>query len=87
MNVYLEDGTWFCFGCGESGDAQKFVKKLEQKLNGLNDLQAYQKYLKIHRSLFLGTFIMRLMIITMDLVKLTGRPLVTHKKYQKPDNI
>lgn len=50
MNVYLEDGTWFCFGCGESGDAQKFVKKLEQKLNSLNDLQAYQKYLKILKS-------------------------------------
>lgn len=50
MNVYLEDGTWFCFGCGESGDAVKFVKKLEAKLNGLNDLQAYRKYLQILKS-------------------------------------
>lgn len=50
MNVYLEDGSWFCFGCGESGDAVKFVKKLEAKLNGLNDLQAYRKYLQILKS-------------------------------------
>lgn len=47
--VDLQQGTWFCFGCNRSGDAFKFVQFIEQK-NGLNDLKAYQKFLKILKS-------------------------------------
>lgn len=50
MIVNFEDGSWFCFGCGLAGDAKKFVKLMEQKYNKLNDLQAYQKYLRILKS-------------------------------------
>lgn len=50
MIVNFEDGSWFCFGCGLTGDAKKFVKLIESKHNGLNDLQAYQKYLHILKS-------------------------------------
>lgn len=48
--VNLVDGSWFCFGCQLSGDARRFVELMEKKYNGLNDLQAYQKYLKILKS-------------------------------------
>ena len=50
MIVNLEDGSWFCFGCNLTGDAIKFVKLIEAKHNGLNDLQAYKKYLQILKS-------------------------------------
>ena len=50
MLVNLEDGSWFCFGCQRSGDAAQFVKQMERKYNGLNDLQAYKQYLKILKS-------------------------------------
>lgn len=50
MIVNLEDGSWFCFGCSLSGDAFKFVKLMEAEYNGLNDLQAYKKYLQILKS-------------------------------------
>lgn len=50
MIVNFEDGSWFCFGCGESGDAIKFVKLMEKMQNGSNDLQAYKKYLQILKS-------------------------------------
>lgn len=50
MIVNLEDGSWFCFGCGLTGDAVKFVKLMEARHNGLNDLQAYKKYLQILKS-------------------------------------
>lgn len=50
MFVNFEEGSWFCFGCGLTGDAKKFVKLMEQKYNGLNDLQAYKKYLQILKS-------------------------------------
>ena len=46
----LEDGSWFCFGCNRSGNAERFVNLMEKQCNGLNDLQAYQKYLKILKS-------------------------------------
>lgn len=48
--VNLEEGRWFCFGCNESGDAVAFVKLMEKKYNGLNDLQAYGQYCKILKS-------------------------------------
>src|SRR5574344_1646210 len=50
MIVNFEDGSWFCFGCGLTGDAAKFVKLMEAKYNNLNDLQAYRKYLQILKS-------------------------------------
>jgi DNA primase len=50
MIVNLEDGSWFCFGCNLTGDAIKFVKLMETQHNGLNDLQAYKKYLQILKS-------------------------------------
>ena len=50
MIVNLEDGSWFCFGCNLAGDAIKFVKLMETQYNGLNDLQAYKKYLQILKS-------------------------------------
>lgn len=46
----LEDGSFFCFGCGKSGDAQTFVKLMEEKYNALNDLAAYVKYKRILKS-------------------------------------
>ena len=45
--VNLEQGNWYCFGCNRSGDAKKFVRLLNPRLN---DLQALQKYQKILRS-------------------------------------
>lgn len=45
--VNLEDGSWFCFGCGLSGDAVKFVELLYPKLN---ELQAFIRFLKILKS-------------------------------------
>lgn len=43
----FEEGSWFCFGCGMSGDALSFVKSFERKYLGLNDLQACRKYVRI----------------------------------------
>lgn len=50
MIVNFEDGSWFCFGCNLSGDAISFVRNMEHKLKGLNDLQAYKEYLRILKS-------------------------------------
>lgn len=50
MRVNLEDGSWFCFGCNLTGDAKKFVRLMESKYNGLNDLQACKKYIQILKS-------------------------------------
>lgn len=50
LNVLLDKGSWVCFGCGASGDSWTFTQMMENKYNGLNDLQAYKKYLKILKS-------------------------------------
>lgn len=50
MIVNLEDGSFFCFGCGATGDANHFVKLMETEHNGLNDLQAHIKFNKILKS-------------------------------------
>lgn len=50
MIINLEDGSWFCFGCNLSGDANKFVNLMESKYNKLNDLQTYKKYIQILKS-------------------------------------
>lgn len=49
MKIDLVKGSYFCFGCQESGDALKFVQSIERK-NGLNDLQACKKYFEILNS-------------------------------------
>lgn len=50
MLVNLEEGTWFCFGCQRAGNAERFVKEMERKYHGANDLHSYQQYLKILKS-------------------------------------
>lgn len=50
LNIRLDEGIWSCFGCGVTGDAWTFTQMMESKYNGLNDLQAYKKYLKILKS-------------------------------------
>ena len=47
MSVDFDTGFWYCFGCGLSGDAQKFVKLIENQKNGLNDLEALKVYVNI----------------------------------------
>lgn len=46
MIINLENGSWYCFGCGQSGDASKFVALMENQ----NDLKSYQKFLRILKS-------------------------------------
>ena len=48
--IDLQEGRWYCFGCGKSGDARKFVSEMEHKYNGLNDLQSSLKFNKILKS-------------------------------------
>lgn len=45
--VNLEEGNWFCFGCNEAGDAEKFVRLMERKYHKSNDLKAYKTFLQI----------------------------------------
>ena len=46
----VKKGNFFCFGCNESGDALKFVIKMENILHKSNDLQGCKKYFKILKS-------------------------------------
>lgn len=48
--VNLEDGSWFCFGCQKTGDAQRFVQLMEKKYNNLGDLKSLQRYYEILKS-------------------------------------
>ena len=50
MIVNLKQGSYYCFGCQESGDALKFVIRMEHKLHRLNDLQGCRKYFEILKS-------------------------------------
>lgn len=47
MKIDLETGTFFCFGCQESGDAFKLVQKMNPQLN---DLQTGIEYFRILKS-------------------------------------
>lgn len=47
MKIDYSTGTYFCFGCGEAGNAFNFVQKAE-KID--DDLSACKKYIKILRS-------------------------------------
>lgn len=49
MKVDLVNGSWYCFGCGLSGDAPRFVHLVE-KDKGLNELESYKKFYKILKS-------------------------------------
>ena len=50
MIVNLKQGSYYCFGCHESGDALKFVQKMEKMRNKLNDLQGCKKFFQILKS-------------------------------------
>lgn len=50
MKVDVLDNRYFCFGCERHGDALRFVKEMEKKYHGSNDLQAYKTYLDIQKS-------------------------------------
>lgn len=45
--INIEQGTWYCFGCGRSGDAEAFVKNMNPELN---DLQVCKEFLRILKS-------------------------------------
>ena len=47
MSVNLDKGTYFCFGCAETGDAFSFVRNMNKELN---DLQSCLKYFQILKS-------------------------------------
>lgn len=47
--VNLDEGNWYCFGCSRSGDAKKFVRLLNPRLNDLQALQKYQKILNSNK--------------------------------------
>lgn len=47
MIVDLFEGNWYCFGCGLSGDAVKFVSLLNDKES---EMKSFLKYLKILKS-------------------------------------
>lgn len=46
MLVNLREGNWYCFGCAKSGDAKRFVKLMNPRLNDLQALSKYQRILK-----------------------------------------
>lgn len=50
MSANFDNGFFYCFGCAEHGDAERFVKKLEKQERGLNDLAA----LKVYRDILKG---------------------------------
>ena len=50
LMIDLKENRWYCFGCGRSGDAQKFVYEMEWKYHKLNDLESAIKYRKILKS-------------------------------------
>ena len=47
LKVNLNDGSFYCFGCGATGNAMKFVQSVNTRLD---DLQACIAYFKILRS-------------------------------------
>lgn len=47
MQVNLSQGTWFCYGCQEGGDAYKFHKKMQAQMGNDNELKVIKIYSKI----------------------------------------
>lgn len=46
MLCNLSDGSYYCFGCGETGDALKFVRKMSKSGDDLKSLIEYFRVLK-----------------------------------------
>ena len=44
--VNLEQGKWYCFGCGRSGNAETFVKYMNPKANTLQVCKIYTRILR-----------------------------------------
>ena len=49
MLINLNSGTFYCFGCGLSGDAYNFIRHLFPKLDGLKCLKVYFRILKSNK--------------------------------------
>lgn len=49
MIVDLSEGNWYCFGCGLSGDALKFVSLINKKDSEIKSLLRYLKILKSNK--------------------------------------
>ena len=47
MVINLNEGSYFCFGCGKAGDALSFVREVNPQMN---ELQACKEYFKILKS-------------------------------------
>ena len=39
--INLEEGKWYCFGCGRSGNALDFVRFMEKKYHNKNDYMQF----------------------------------------------
>lgn len=50
MLINLQEGRYYCFGCGKNGDARKFVSEMEWKYHRLNDLESALRYKQILRT-------------------------------------
>jgi DNA primase len=48
LQINLQDGTFYCYGCGVSGNAVDFVRLAESKK--LDDLHVYMRYFRILHS-------------------------------------
>lgn len=46
MVVDLDKDSWFCFGCNASGDAFKFVKMVNSKMNDISCLREFVRILR-----------------------------------------
>lgn len=46
MIVNLDDGSYFCFGCNETGNAMKFVRSMNKDMDDLHALIEYFRILK-----------------------------------------
>lgn len=47
MKIDFEKGSYYCFGCGESGDGLSFVRKMNPRMS---DLRACREFVRILRS-------------------------------------
>jgi len=72
MTVNLDDGSYFCFGCGEVGNAYNFVRAMNKDLN---DIEAMKKYFKILKS------------DKCDKIDLSGRSKIARKSDKEQWNV
>ena len=59
LSIDFTRGFFYCFGCAEHGDAEKFVKKIEKQERGLNDLAALKVYSDILKGVADGVRLVR----------------------------